>query len=82
MVFVGPGGTPDIIARLIGQALTQRLGQSVLVEKPAGRRRQSRTAGGRARTRRSRLLWPTQFGPEQFEMARRGSRSRLRNQPV
>ena len=36
MVFVGPGGTPDIIARLIGQALTQRLGQSVLVENRPG----------------------------------------------
>jgi len=24
MVFVGPGGAPDIIARLIGQALSQR----------------------------------------------------------
>ncbi|MBX9840384.1 MAG: tripartite tricarboxylate transporter substrate binding protein [Xanthobacteraceae bacterium] len=36
MVFVGPGGTPDIIARVIGQALTQRLGQSVLVENRPG----------------------------------------------
>ena len=36
MVFVGPGGTPDIIARIIGQALTQRLGQSVLVENRPG----------------------------------------------
>jgi tripartite-type tricarboxylate transporter receptor subunit TctC len=36
VVFVGAGGTPDIIARVIGQALTQRLGQSVLVENRPG----------------------------------------------
>src|SRR5262245_27738185 len=36
IVFVGAGGTPDIIARLLGQALTQRLGQSVVVENRPG----------------------------------------------
>src|SRR5882724_1108240 len=36
MVFVGAGGTPDIIARIIGQALTLRLGQSVVVENRPG----------------------------------------------
>src|SRR5258708_34509487 len=36
LVFVGAGGTPDIIARVIGQALTQRLGQSVLVDNRPG----------------------------------------------
>lgn len=36
IVFVGAGGTPDIIARIIGQALTQRLGQSVVVENRPG----------------------------------------------
>jgi len=36
MVFVGAGGTPDIIARVIGQALTLRLGQSVVVENRPG----------------------------------------------
>src|SRR5262249_52000576 len=39
-VFVPAGGTPDIIARLIGQSLSQRLGQPV-----------SSTTGRAARTR-------------------------------
>ena len=36
LVFVGAGGTPDIIARVIGQALSQRLGQSMIVENRPG----------------------------------------------
>src|ERR1700738_1219978 len=29
IVFVPPGGTPDIISRLIGQSMSQRLGQCI-----------------------------------------------------
>ena len=36
VVFVPAGGTPDIIARLIGQALSQRLGQPVVIENRPG----------------------------------------------
>jgi tripartite-type tricarboxylate transporter receptor subunit TctC len=36
MVFVGPGGAPDIIGRIIGQALSQRLGQPIIVENRPG----------------------------------------------
>ena len=36
LVFVPAGGTPDIIARVVGQALSQRLGQSMLVDNRPG----------------------------------------------
>ena len=32
IVFVGAGGTPDIKARILGQSLSQRLGQPVVIE--------------------------------------------------
>src|SRR3954451_24159322 len=36
IVFVAAGATPDIIARLIGQLLSQRLGQSVVIDNRPG----------------------------------------------
>src|SRR5947208_6494541 len=36
VVFVPAGGTPDIIARLIGQSMSQRLGQSVVIDNRPG----------------------------------------------
>src|SRR5262245_6177304 len=36
LVFVPAGGTPDMIARVVGQALSQRLGQSVVIENRPG----------------------------------------------
>jgi tripartite-type tricarboxylate transporter receptor subunit TctC len=36
VVFVPPGGAPDIVARLIGQPLSQRLGQPIVIENRPG----------------------------------------------
>ena len=36
IVFVPAGGTPDIIARFVGQALSQRLGQPVVIDNRPG----------------------------------------------
>jgi tripartite-type tricarboxylate transporter receptor subunit TctC len=36
IVFVPAGGAPDIIARLIGQSMSQRLGQSVVIDNRPG----------------------------------------------
>jgi tripartite-type tricarboxylate transporter receptor subunit TctC len=36
VVFVPAGGTPDIIARLVGQALSEQLGQSVIIDNRPG----------------------------------------------
>jgi hypothetical protein len=42
-----PGGINDTYARLIGQWLTERLGQSFIRREPVRRRRQSRVGIGR-----------------------------------
>ena len=52
VVPVPPGGALDILARLIGQWLSERLGQPFVIENRAGRRHQYRHRGGRARARR------------------------------
>src|SRR5689334_21897460 len=36
VVFVPPGGTPDIIGRLLGQALSEQLGQSIIIDNRPG----------------------------------------------
>ena len=36
VVFVPPGGAPDILARLVGQALSPRLGQPIVIDNRAG----------------------------------------------
>ena len=46
----GAGGAPDIIARLIGQALSERLGQSFVIENRAGAKQQYCRRGGGAGT--------------------------------
>ena len=48
IVFVPAGGTPDIIARLVGQAMSRQLGQPVVIRQPPRWRRQSGAAGSRA----------------------------------
>ncbi len=41
-----PGGTTDILARLIGQYLSEKLGQQFIIENKAGRRQQPRGRSG------------------------------------
>jgi hypothetical protein len=43
-----PGGPTDIAARLIGQSLSERLGQQFVIENRPGCRQQHRHRGGRA----------------------------------
>jgi len=49
VVFVPPGGAPDILARLVGQALSPRLGQPIVIDNRAGAAcecRESQSPGG------------------------------------
>ena len=50
IVAFPPGGTTDITARLIGQWLSERLGQPFVIENRPGARQQYRHRGGRAAT--------------------------------
>ena len=52
IVPVAPGGALDILARLMGQWLSEKLGQTVCHREPAGRRHQYRHRGGGALARR------------------------------
>jgi tripartite-type tricarboxylate transporter receptor subunit TctC len=52
IVFLPAGATPDIIARLIGQSLSQRFGQSVVIDNRPG-------AGGNLALQGSRAVRPT-----------------------
>ncbi len=36
MIFTPPGGAPDIVGRLVGQSLSQRLGQPIVIENRPG----------------------------------------------
>ena len=36
IVFVPAGATPDIVARLVGQSLSQRIGQSIVIDNRPG----------------------------------------------
>ena len=42
VVGFSPGGPTDIVARLIGQYLSERLGQQFVIENQTGRRREHR----------------------------------------
>ena len=49
IVFVGPGGAPDIKARILAQALSPTAPSARSCRQPARRRRTSRPADGRTR---------------------------------
>ena len=58
MVSLPPAGTTDIVARIVAQKLTEALGQTVIVDRPARWRHHHRQRGRRARgSRRISLLY-------------------------
>jgi tripartite-type tricarboxylate transporter receptor subunit TctC len=60
IVPVAPGGSADITARLMGQWLSERLGQQIIIEKePSPGGGAWETPGGRAAPKDAPLPWQT-----------------------
>ena len=62
VVGFAAGGPNDIIARLIGQWLSERLGQQFVIDNRPGAASNMRYGGGRARAARRLYASPSQHG--------------------